>query len=443
VVEEERGRGERGSGKEGSYGEQSSTIGGRSLVLARSAWVSLAVAILGLDIAGIPYSYALFSETCTGARCVELGRLTPEGVRELQQVGISPEFYAAYAGVGLPTVVTLVFFALAAVIFWRRSEDRMALFGSFMLLVFGGAAIAGTMHSLAEIYPVLWFPTSLLDYVGQLSFGIFLYLFPDGTFVPRWTRWLALAAALMFVPDVFFEESPLSALTDPLFFIFIGSLLFAQIYRYRRVSTPAQRQQTKWVVFGFSVALAGFMGVVFLYEAVPTIGGAGPLGEMIGATLVYGFLLLIPLSIAVAILRSRLYDIDVIINRTLVYGPLTATLVTLYFGVVVLMQRLFVALTEGESTLAVVASTLVIAALFSPLRRRIQSLVDRRFYREKYDARKTLETFSARLRDETDLQALDEELVGIVRETMQPAHVSVWLRPQTVAERSEEKHASR
>jgi hypothetical protein len=130
-------------------------------------------------------------------------------------------------------------------------------------------------------------------------------------------------------------------------------------------------------------------------------------------------------------LRYRLYQIDIIINRTLVYGPLTATLVVLYVVGIVVLQRVFVFVTGEKSTLAVVASTLLIAALFTPLRRRIQSFIDRRFYRKKYDARKTLEAFSAKLRDETDLQALNSELVGVVRETMQPAHVSVWLRPET------------
>jgi hypothetical protein len=141
-----------------------------------------------------------------------------------------------------------------------------------------------------------------------------------------------------------------------------------------------------------------------------------------------------PIAMALAILRYRLYQIDLLINRTLVYGSLTATLVALYFAVIVVLQRLFVVLIGEQSTLAVVASTLVIAALFNPLRSRIQAEVDRRFYRSKYDARKTLEAFSAQLRNETDLDTLRDELVSVVRDTILPAHVSLWLHTDTISE---------
>jgi hypothetical protein len=146
----------------------------------------------------------------------------------------------------------------------------------------------------------------------------------------------------------------------------------------------------------------------------------------------------VPTAVGIAITRYRLYDIDILINRTLVYGTLTATLVALYLVGIVVLQRVFVYLTGQQSTLAVVASTLLIAALFNPLRRSLQSFIDRRFYRRKYDARKTLERFSAQLRDETDLDALSDDLVGVVREAMQPAHISLWLRRETAPEGKEQ-----
>ena len=209
----------------------------------------------------------------------------------------------------------------------------------------------------------------------------------------------------------------------------VVSLVWSQIYSYRRFSTPAQRRQTRWVVFGTTAGVARTFPFQLPVD-LSFFDGDTPLALLLLRTGFAMSFLLVPLSISVAVLRSHLFDIDVLINRTLVYGSLTAMLVGLYFGGIVVLQRLFVVLTGEKSTLAVVASTLVIAALFNPLRRRIQSLIDRGFYRKKYDARKTLESFSAKLRNETDLDALSEDLVGVVRETMQPAHVSLWLRPE-------------
>jgi hypothetical protein len=199
------------------------------------------------------------------------------------------------------------------------------------------------------------------------------------------------------------------------------------------------------MVFGVA-ALVALLCVFFLpYLLVPKLDQPGVLSltyDLAGRALVGSFaFLLIPLSIGVAILRYRLYDIDILINRTLVYGSLTVTLVLVYAGSVVVLEQLFRALTGQGSQLAVVASTLTIAALFSPFRHRVQGFIDRRFYRRKYDAAKTLEAFSAKLKDETDLDRLGDDLVGVVRETMQPTHASLWLRPDAGPRESEGNEA--
>jgi hypothetical protein len=407
----------------------------------RAAWAALAAIVLGLNAVGLPYSYAKYESVCTTAACAHsegTTRLTPEGVRALRDFGLSPEFYGAYVGVVAPVVAVLVFAAVAGVIFWHKAEDRMALFSAFVLLTFGGAVLNSDIsEAAAAAHPALWLPVYLLEYVGEACFAVFFYVFPDGRFVPRWTRWLALVWAALWVPNTFFPRSPLNLLAGPFIIVYLGTLVLAQAYRYRWVSTSVHRQQTKWVTFGVAVALLGFAGTIALGKFVPALEHTGPLLQMIGTTLLEGFMLLIPLSIGVAVVRSGLYEIDVIINRALVYGSLTAMLALVYVGCVVGLQYALRALTGEGSTLAVVASTLVIAALFNPLRRRMQGVVDRRFYRRKYDAAKTLEAFSLKLRDETDLDALSDDLIGVVRETMQPAHVSLWLRPETAPQREQ------
>ena len=204
------------------------------------------------------------------------------------------------------------------------------------------------------------------------------------------------------------------------------------VYRYRRVSGPVERQQTKWVVFGCTACVALLIGFLLPYVFFPALdrpGVASLVSNLAGLTVAGSLgLLLIPISIGAAILRYRLYDIDVIINRALVYATLTLTLALTYFSSVALLQYLLRSLTGQEAQLTIVASTLVIAALFQPLRSRIQNTIDRRFYRKKYDAARTLAAFSARLRNDRDLEQLNAELLSVVRETMQPEHASLWLR---------------
>jgi hypothetical protein len=418
-------------------GSPPATLRGRWLLIARVAWVVVALLYVGVFISGIPSEFARLQTPCTDTvSCSLIPHLTVQKVQQLKELGLSAEFFAAYF-VSIEAAFTALSAAIGALIFWRRPDDRMALFVSLMLLTLGGA-LPIPLFTL-DLSPLWTASARAVAFVGGASAILFFYVFPDGHFVPRWSRWLGLASIGVVGPSLLVPYSFLSLLQHPLLNAvlsasIVGALLLAQAYRYKRVSNAAQRQQTKWVVFGTVVALGGYGA----FTALDLLLQSALLASLLGNTAFFVLMLLIPISIAVAVLRYRLYDIDVVINRTLVYGTLTATLVALYFGGIVVLQRVFVALTGEKSTLAVVASTLAIAALFNPLRRRLQGFVDRRFYRKKYDAAKTLEAFSAKLRDETDITALSDDLVGVVRETMQPAHVSLWLRPDTASKEDEQ-----
>lgn len=298
----------------------------------------------------------------------------------------------------------------------------------------------------------LWVPT-----VGLLVIYLPL-LFPDGRLLSkRWRplTWISGAVIVLLsvtegltpgpIADLGSVRNPFGLERQPwvadatnailaLFLLCILASTFSLILRYRR-SGGVVRQQIKWIAFAASFVGLGFVtamviGLIALYFA-PEISASADTPPL-WFDLLFSVVLLsfggVPVAVGIAVLKYRLYDIDVLINRALVYGSLTATLALVYFGSVVLLQWTFVFLAGEGSQLTIVASTLAIAALFSPLRRRIQNFIDRRFYRKKYDARRTLEVFGARLRDETDVDRLGEDLVGVTRETLQPEHVSLWLR---------------
>jgi hypothetical protein len=296
-----------------------------------------------------------------------------------------------------------------------------------MLIMLGTANIIYTL----ELSHSAWhFPAILLN---GLTFGIvFLVgsLIPSGRFVPRWTRWLVPVWVVWDLIYTFFPTLPSRDLLNNLIWLSeLACISVALIYRYQRMSSPIQRQQTKWVVFGGSATI--LIVIVFNLPPLifPALSRTGSLYDLFLAAI--NTLVLLPaiFCFAIAILRYRLWEIDVIINRTLVYGTLTGTLALVYFGLVIGLSALLRSILSQDSSVAIVLSTLAIAALFQPLRHRIQQVIDRRFYRSKYDAAQTLAAFSATLRHEVDLDQLREALLAVVQETMQPSHVSLWLRP--------------
>ena len=401
---------------------------GRRLLLARATLAVVAVLVVGLFIWAVPLLFVGIQVVCTGRTCQ--GRLTPDMVRQLQALGMSSSAYAAYL-VALDAMFAAVYCVVAAVLVWRKSGERMALFSALTLVTFGGATFTGPLYVLARVYPALWWMVTTLGFLGSASIILLFYLFPDGRVVPRWSLWLAVPWILLHGAQSFFPDAPVSYGHWPLLFQWLfylggaGPAIGAQIYRYRRVSSPLQRQQTKVVVFGMTVAVGGYLA---LGQVFSPFLERNVLARVAYDTATYAVMLLIPLSIGVAILRYRLWDVDLLINRTLVYGTRTATLGALYIGSVVGLIALLRGLTGERSTVAIVISTLMAAALVQPLRRRIQTAIDRRFYRRKYDAAQALAAFSARLRDEVDLNAVTADLLAVVDDTVQPEHVSLWLR---------------
>jgi len=364
-----------------------------------------------------------------------------------------------------PTTIAIGYSVIGAIIASRLPDHPIG----WLCCAIGFMGALEHFSSEYAIYALVAHPEALVGgklmlwlciWVWIVMFGLIVYLillFPNGRLPSgrwRWFAWLSvaltlLAAILMAIsPDAALDvlgssgnghitfPNPLGIEGLPNLYRPVQTLVLAlglvgatSVVVGRRGARGIERQQMKWLLYASAIF---FVGNVLKNTVFSPLGGVS-WGLWIGYLLVAVGGLGGPIAIGIAILRYRLYEIDTLINRTLVYGSLTATLVALYVSGIVLLQRVFVLLTGQQSTLAVVASTLVIAALFNPLRRRIQSFVDRRFYRRKYDARKTLEAFSAKLRDETDLEALNNDLVGVVRETMQPAHVSLWLRPDTAS----------
>ncbi len=410
---------------------------GRWLVLARTACLVAALLASGLFVVGLFFRADQFSDLSPFGLPAAW---TADTLRAAQaQLHLPVGFYRMYR-ITLDLVNGLCFFTVAALIYWRKSNERMALFVIFFLCTFGAI---WTLPSdwLVVKYPAWSWLLRALEQFSWLCLLAFFFLFPDGQFVPRRMRWLTLSLSAAFLLSALVLPLP-EVFNIPVFLAALATTLSAQLYRYLRVADPVQRQQIKWMVFGFSSSLSVLLLVVLVEAIFPGLARPDAVGLLYELTVdVLGTMLFlpIPLSIGLAILRYRLWDIDLIINHTLVYGTLTLSLALVYVSLVIALQTLVRGLISQTSTseIALVASTLAIAALFQPLRHRLQRIIDRRFYRSKYDAAKTLEAFRRALRHEVDLSQLSEQLLVVVQETMQPTHVSLWLRkPQPSRERN-------
>lgn len=395
------------------------------LPLARAIWLVAVVAIVIIFIAALP------------VRMEQIRQDPYQLAPFLSQLGLGINFFVYYGHV-LEIVLSTACLSIALIIFWRKSDDWLGLLVSLGLVSF--LALLPPIAALSEANLEWRIPVFLLR---VFSFGLLLmifYLFPDGRFVPRWSRvtlifFIGMSPIWLLFPGLTLPAAPADIQSWPQALLVAWVLLgistgvFAQIYRYRRVSNRVDRQQTKWVVFGFMGVFLGLLMValpVILFPSLLEPGLANFIYLMLAIPIALFGWFLFPLTLGVSILKYRLWDIDVIIRRTLVYGGLTATLAVVYFGSVVLMQSLVTAVGGQQTAVVTVISTLIIAALFSPLRKRIQNDIDRRFFRRKYDAEKTVADFSASLRDAVDLDVLIEKLVAVVEETLQPEYASLW-----------------
>jgi hypothetical protein len=410
--------------------------GSRLFQLARIGWIIVTLLTLTLTFVGIPERYA---------------QLLTADARALQNLGISLSGYAIYV-ISLMLVLILAHVLIAGVIFSRMGQDWMALLVALALVTNGAMTSLSVIYSPGLFHPLLMTLVNLVVYTGLVSSMVLLYLFPTGRFVPSWTRWFSIAWAILMLPAILFPSSILSLSTWAPFaqisvlLIWSSLGIYVQGYRYANVSSPLQKQQAKWGFFGLIAAALGPFAYFVPFVIIPTLTApavSNLMYQRVGSSF-FAFsmalrlsglsiftlaALVFPLSFAIAILRYRLWDIDILINRAIVYSLLTSALAAIYFGVVVLLQTVFRTLTgQGQSEIVTVLSTLVIASLAVPLQRRVQRSIDRRFYRQKYDAACTLSEFSASLRDEVDLSQLSERLIDVVEETMQPARVSLWLR---------------
>jgi signal transduction histidine kinase len=399
------------------------------LAFARVTWVVVVLSTMVLFALGLLVGFGQLRTVCSDDVCPT--QLSRQEAELHQQLGLSLDFYAGYTTF-LFAAFGLVFFAVAVLVFWRRSHDRMALLVSFFLVLLGGGTLP-VMQAPGLIQPQLGRLGSLMLLIGLGMLPAIFGLFPDGRFVPRWMRWLALAwlvrMALVAVNSTPPSGAALSGPPNPIIVVVLAAGIGAQVYRYQRVSTPIQRQQTKWAVLGFAAFLASLLLIILANALVAVLAGPG-LTRLIFERYVAPFLvctvnITIPVTLAVSILRYRLWDVDIVINRAMVYGALTAVIVGLYVLVVGAFGALFQ--TRGSLLLAILATGLA-ALLFQPLRQRLQRAVNRLMYGERDDPYAVLARLGQRVEGALEPDAVLPTVAATVREVLRLPYVAVYLQ---------------
>ncbi len=416
-------------------------LSGRKLLLARLAWMIFALILVSLHLAS---QAAAFKE-------LRSLTLTASQAQSLQGMRLSFNFYTAWVFAWqLP--LPLAWGGMGLLIFWRKSTDWNGLLISAMMVGTGLAGSIPLWKAFMAAHPSWWWVVLIVAFAGNMCVNSFFFVFPSGRFAPRWTLGVALAlsAGNILLSYDFALPQPVVAFAgsqewlQPLFFVVVfASAILGPIYRYVWASSSVEREQMRLVVFTILVGMILFVAAASTAALLP---GNNPLNGDITIFTIFvqplgwvGVFVIIAVSIAISILRYRLFDIDLIIRRTLQYSLVTGLLALAYFGAVSLLQALFSGLTRQQTPVALVISTLLSAALFNPLRRRSQEFIDRRFYRQKYDAEKALASFAAAARNETDLELLTGRLLEIVQATLQSEKTTLWMQthanPKELGER--------
>lgn len=394
---------------------------GRWLLAARIAFVVMFITVVALNLVAFPGIYT--------------SMFTPAVTRDLRHLGMSQALYGAVM-MAQYAVLTLVYLAMGLMIFWRRSNDRMALFCAFTLVTFALAAgplddmIDATVpvpQPLASV-PFLHALARLLAAAGQVSILVFFYVFPSGRFIPRWTRWVGLLALVYWTVAAFFPALSSGPFGNVLF-LFLVIATIAQVYRYRRVSNASERAQTRWVVFGFVLMVIIVVAVQITFTLSPPefqrAAEASPaLTQLFGLRWTLA-LMLIPVSIAIAILRARLWDIDLIINRTLVYSALTLSVVSLYILVVGYLGTLF---RSGDALVFSLVATGLIAVLFQPLRNRLQRGVNRLTYGQRDEPYAVVAQLGRRMEGTLAPEAVLPAIVETVAQALKLSYAAITLK---------------
>lgn len=408
------------------------SLQGNQLLVAKVLSAMVVLGSLILFLIALPARLAWLADLAAEANVV-FTRTT-----DLNQAVID-RYTSFFPGIALTIEigVMLLYYLIATLIFSRRSEEWLGLITAAGLAAFA-LHITPTLHTWMGDDPTRIFIGSLAKGIGLGLAFMFLYLFPGGYYSPAWMRifflgWIVWVVLWLAKPESLFsfrDPYTISVEGSVLLMVWWGTGVFSQLYRYAFVSGPVERQQTKHIIFGIAIVATGYVLYVPLREAMARLPQPDLAQVVFQMVAPYVFLIMvaaIPITIAFSILRYRLWDIDLIIRRTLIYSILSVTLALIYLLIVVSLQALVSDWMAGLPNFVLAGSTLVVVILVNPLRRRIQDAIDRRFYRRKYDAEKALARFAALARDEADMQRLTLSILNVVQEVLQPEQVSIWL----------------